>query len=103
MVNEDVLYGTKEILTEKQKFTLNYYITKAQRDNKIIYGISIKKLHNERILEKEAVTNISDRYNTVREIINMLIEHAVTPVSMVNILDDVTEDVDDTGILSRAC
>ncbi|HCC08094.1 MAG TPA: hypothetical protein DEP72_08080 [Clostridiales bacterium] len=103
MVNENVLYGTKVIWAEKQSFTLNYYVTRVQVGNKMIFGISIKKLHNERILEKETVANISDRYETVREIVNMLIEHAVTPVSMVNILDDVTEDIGDTGILSRAC
>ncbi|OGO84868.1 MAG: hypothetical protein A2Y24_08810 [Clostridiales bacterium GWE2_32_10] len=103
MINEKIFFGDKKLLSEGQNFSLNYYLTKICGNNKLIYGIAIEKLHNDFILEREVVSNVSDNYSTVREIITKMIKYAVTPMTMIDILDDIIDDADDMNVLSRAC
>lgn len=100
---ERTLYGKKEILTKRHNFVLEYYLTTIQGTKKPLYGIEISKKQNNVVLETEVVHNISDVLNTVEVIIGKLINHAVTPVTMLNILDDLGDPVDASNLVYRAC
>lgn len=79
----------------KNKIKLEYYTMEKQMRIKskqvISYGISIIKKeyeNNEVKCEKHSVENISTNENKVKDIVNLLKEHKVTPIALEDVLED---------------
>lgn len=77
-----------DIQPERQ-MSLEYYVitTKSEEDGSEIYGASIEKTEGEKI-EKEEIKAISMQKDLVVELVDLMITHTVTPISMVYIVDD---------------
>lgn len=92
----EFIFHNEVLLENEKKMKLDYCLTeKFTEDNPVTpyFGIQITK-YIEDDIEIEKVTGISYKKETVLSIINKLIQHEITPVSMVEVLDDmITEGV----------
>ena len=77
-----------DIQPERQ-MSLEYYVisTKSEEDESEVYGALIEKTEGENT-EKEEITAISTQKDLVIELVDLMISHTVTPISMVYIVDD---------------
>lgn len=81
---------TRHLMTEDQRsFKLNYFLTQKQsvEEDQVIYGVAVTK-EGEGILEEEVVDNLSYQREDVESMLSILANNLVTPISMVEILDD---------------
>lgn len=79
----------------KNKIELEYYTMEKQRyiqSKKIVfYGISIvKKEYGKNTIkyERQSVENVSTSENKIKDIVELLKEHKVTPVTLEDVLED---------------
>ncbi|MFP4698166.1 MAG: DUF6514 family protein [Eubacteriales bacterium] len=94
------LEGVRKVTVEKnKKLEMQYYITEL--DHYIadhltqIYGIEIINKVDEKggtYYEKECVTNLSFSKDYVQRLINILMNNLVTPVCMIEIIDELMND-----------
>jgi len=78
------------MLEDEHEIELSYYLTECKmKDNKDsnLYGIQIEKRDGENT-EIESSGSISYSKEVVQQLIHKLIEHLVTPISMLYIIDD---------------
>lgn len=86
------LIGEKEVIVEDGSMQLEYYLIQEssvskESDMKSIYGIKImKKLGG--AVESEEVKGISYSKEVVMQLIDTLMKFTVTPMTMVEVLDD---------------
>ena len=87
------------ILSEDlQKLSLEYYITESditdeeQNYHRKIYGVEIVKrefkINSDICTEKKLINDISCCKETAKEVVDKLIAHTVTPVTLSNVLED---------------
>ncbi|GKX27946.1 hypothetical protein SH1V18_04260 [Vallitalea longa] len=86
------LQGTREVVTENNHIiNLEYYLIETpyyeKNSLKVAYGIEILKKDN-KILESDIVSKITDCKDKVMIILNKLIANTVTPVGMVVAIDE---------------
>jgi len=99
-------YFTDEDLREtdiKNKVELKYYKIKSDNrislneNNKPIYGIEVVKKEyindNEFIEEIDEVSNVTDNQNSVNNILELLKNYKVTPISLRNVLEDLKKNI----------
>lgn len=94
-MKKDCLMGTKEIRDcNNDKIKLEYYLMANKSnfvENETLYGIQIVKYKNpEREIEKEveAIKGLSYSKKLVEQMITCLMDNTVTPMSMLEIVDD---------------
>lgn len=82
-----------------RKLNLKYYLLETRRavaDHGSVYGIGIEKTVKEQgrnLFEKETASGISYSEVFVKQMIHRLMDNLVTPISMIEILDDmITEE-----------
>lgn len=86
------LIGEKEVIVEDGSMQLEYYLIQESSVSKesglkSIYGIKIlKKLGG--VVESEEVKGISYSKEVVMQLIETLMKFTVTPMTMVEVLDD---------------
>lgn len=95
-MTECKLIGTRivEIVPERE-MVLEYFMLKDSDESgqTISYGAQIRKTDAEKD-ETETVKGITHSKKVISELVDLLLEHIVTPVSMVDIIDDyITENV----------
>lgn len=84
----------------KNRIELEYYRTKKRknyflRENSETYGIEIvkKEYQGKKVnIEKEKVDKISNKQTTIDLILNKLKEFKVTPITLKDIVHDITQD-----------
>lgn len=95
-MTESKLIGKRIVeIVPGRKMVLEYFIIKNfdESSQTISYGAKIHKTEEESS-ETEIINGIIDSEEVILDVVNMLLEHTVTPVSMVNVIDDyVTEKV----------
>ena len=85
-----LMYSSEVKLEDERQMVLDYSLTEKYPDDdqtKPYYGIQIKK-HLDDVVEQEEVTGISYSKDTVVGIIKKLLQFEVTPISMVEIVDE---------------
>jgi len=91
-----LLFSNEVMLEDERKMKLDYSLTEKYSENdqtEPYYGIQIAK-HLGDDVETEEIAGISYSRDTVVCIIKKLLRHEVTPISMVEIVDDlITEGV----------
>ena len=85
----NLLFSKQIWLEDKRSMILKYFlIEKIQETNVLpLYGVQISKYDGDTI-ESDDVNGISHSKETVISIIKRLFQHEVTPISMVEIIDD---------------
>lgn len=86
------LIGERNVeLEDQREMVLNYYLieepSKANGDMNYLYGIKIEKQFGG-IVESEEVEAISYSKEVVLQLINTLMECTVTPMTLVEVVDD---------------
>lgn len=85
------LQGTRYINVDQESFELHYFLVVEEVRDYQIFGVEIVKTlqmgDKQLQSESEFVPGISDSQEVVEEIINRLIAGIVTPVALVEILD----------------
>lgn len=79
-----------------REMVLEYYLLKDtdEESNTTFYSAEIRKQEHNAAEEIETVKGLTDSREFAVQLINVLLENAVTPVSMVEIIDDyITEKV----------
>lgn len=91
-----LLFSNEVMLEDERMMKLDYSLTeKYTQEDQITpyYGIQIAKYMGDSV-ETEEITGISYSKDTVVSIIKKLLRHEVTPISMVEIVDDlITEGI----------
>jgi hypothetical protein len=91
-----LLFSNEVMLEDERMMKLDYSLTeKYTQENQITpyYGIQIAKYLGDSV-ETEEITGISYSKDTVVSIIKKLLRYEVTPISMVEIVDDlITEGI----------
>lgn len=89
MEKTKVLFKNEVTLDDDKKIQLEYNLTENRGlDNgEPYYGIQIIKYGDEN-LEMEEIRGVSYSKDKVKTIIQILFHHVVTPISMVEIVDD---------------
>jgi hypothetical protein len=85
-----LMYSNEVKLEDERRMKLDYSLTEkyAETDqNTPYYGIQVAKYLDDTV-EKEEVTGISYSKDTVVAIIKKLLQFEVTPISMVEIVDE---------------
>ncbi|MDF2538327.1 MAG: hypothetical protein K0S76_1348 [Herbinix sp.] len=85
-----LLFSNEVKLEDERSMKLDYSLTErlSESEEKTpYYGIQIEKYLDDTV-EKDEVTGISNSKDTVISIIKKLFQYEVTPVSMVEIVDD---------------
>lgn len=89
------LIGKKELNTDAHtQIALEYYLTEEIRDSRTsfaLYGVEVKKetrCQNHFSLEKETALSLSYSKDTVETLAQVLLENAVTPISLFEVIDD---------------
>lgn len=84
------LEGKKTVqLEDNRVMDLAYYLLENSReDNTVLYGIKITKTIDE-YTESEEVDAISYSKEFVQQIIQTLMKNEVTPISMIEIIDEI--------------
>ncbi|SES64657.1 DUF6514 family protein [[Clostridium] polysaccharolyticum] len=93
-MTESKLIGKRIILAvPEREMCLEYFILKEQNehDNTVTYGAKICKTENG-IDEVEEVKGITDSSKVIISLADMLLENTVTPISMVDVIDDYVTD-----------
>lgn len=83
-----------EVVPERE-LVLEYFVTQNIDEESHItnYGVQIRKTEHEND-ELETVEGITQSKEVIDDLISLLMEHTVTPISMVNVIDDyITEKV----------
>ena len=81
---------TKQLITEDGHiFKLNYFLTQKQSEDeeKSIYGVAVTK-EASGVFEEEVVDNLSYSQEDVEDILSKLSSNLVTPICLVEILDE---------------
>lgn len=80
-------------LEDGKQVSLNYYVTsETSLENSMVYGIKVEKLGE--MLEAEMTGPISGSEDWVLELCKKIADHQVTPMGLINIVDDmVTESL----------
>ena len=86
------LIGERNVeLEDQREMVLNYYLieepSKANGDMNYLYGIKIEKQFGG-IVESEEVEALSYLKEFVLQLINTLMEYTVTPMTLVEVVDD---------------
>lgn len=90
MKKMELLFSNEVILEDSRKMKLDYSLTEncqEEEDSEPYYGIRITKYLGESV-EADEVRGISYSKDTVISMIRKLFQFEVTPVSMVEIIDD---------------
>ena len=90
MMKENLYFSNELILLDGRKMRLEYSMTECLDEgsqSEPYYGIKITK-HLEEDTEAEEVCGVSYSKNTVSDMLRKMFEHKVTPISMIEILDD---------------
>jgi hypothetical protein len=85
-----LLFSNEVVLEDERVMKLDYSLTEklSESDQEAqYYGVRVTK-HLEDLIETDEVTGISTSRDTVVCIIKKLFQYEVTPISMVDILDD---------------
>ncbi|HWT76485.1 MAG TPA: DUF6514 family protein [Mobilitalea sp.] len=84
-----LLFSNEVLLEDARVMKLDYSLTeKASEEEKTpYYGVKITK-YLENLIESDEVTGISESKDAVVSIIKKLCQFEVTPISMVEIVDD---------------
>lgn len=85
-----------EIVPQREMVLEYYLMTGTDSDNCTdYYGVQIRKHENGNVKEEvETVNGLTDSREFAVQLVNVLLENAVTPISMVDIIDDyITEKV----------
>lgn len=94
-------FGKNEIADDRERaFEVSYYI--VEDSGKDIYGISLEKSWEaSKVMEIEEVQKVTDSLEQIERIIRLLIKHRVTPMSLVESLDNIMmmEEWDDRSKL----
>lgn len=91
-----LLFSNEVQLENDSRMKLDYCLTEkhSEEDNsKLIYGIQIKKYLNNTI-EVDELPGVSESKDTVVAMINKLFKHEVTPISLVEVVDDLITQMD---------
>lgn len=88
-----LLFSNEIILENTDKMKLDYNLTEKTSEDcdGSVYGIQITKYHKENI-ETEEINNISYSKDVVVSIVHKLYHYEVTPISMVDIVDDLLSE-----------
>ncbi|MBH1940305.1 hypothetical protein I5677_05270 [Mobilitalea sibirica] len=90
MIKAQVVFSNEVVLEDKRSMKLDYCLTEKELESNpttSYYGIRITK-HMDNQVETEEVCGISYSKDTVLSMLKKLFQHEVTPISMVEILDD---------------
>jgi hypothetical protein len=89
MSKKELLFMNEVTLEDDRRMRLEYSITENQSidNNEPYYGAEIIKYLDDNV-EVEKVCGISYSKDKVKSIIKILFQHVVTPISMVEIIDD---------------
>ena len=89
-----ILFCNEISLEDKRRVKLDYYLTECyaeQDESQPYYGVGIDK-YLEGEVETEEVLGISHSKDKVVAILKKLFQHTVTPLSMIEILDDLMSE-----------
>lgn len=92
MINE--VFETKELTADNGKvYSLNYNlisidIVDENYESSTAYGIEIEKFLNQQLKEKDFIYAISKNKQEVISLLKILSNGKVTPMSLVNVIDD---------------
>ncbi len=89
-----VLFSNEVMLEDERRMILDYSLTEksSDSDQKLsCYGIQITK-HLDNLIESEEIGGISYSKDTAVSILKKLCMHKVTPISMVEIVDDLVTE-----------
>lgn len=89
MKEMSLLYSNEITLENERKMKLRYFLIERvlPAEQKPIYGVKIEK-YLDGAVESDEVTGVSDSKEIVLSIIKKLFQYEVTPISMVEIIDD---------------
>ncbi len=91
MLNKNFIEQNSIISDTKIIYKINYYITSKAVDTGNLYGIQIDKLDiNSNLLESDYIENLSFEYDEILKLTKLLIKNNITPISLINIIDDLT-------------
>lgn len=95
MKQMELLFSNEIILEDSRKMKLDYRLTEteSEENHKPYYGIHITK-YLDNAVESDEVRGISDSRDTVVSMIKKLFQYEVTPISMIEIIDDLVTGSD---------
>lgn len=70
---------------------LSYYLTSKDGEDGEVFGVLVEKCENGGITEKDMVDNLSCDRESALHVLDKLCSNIVTPVSLAEVLDDLTE------------
>jgi len=85
----DLLFSKQICLEDERSMILKYFLVEKNKDLNLLplYGIQITKYLDD-VIETDNVTGISHSKDKVIKLIKKLFQYEVTPISMVEIIDD---------------
>ncbi len=103
MLSSQMIKSCNVITEEGKQIFLRYFITRKfylHKTQKIMYGIAIEQTMQNKPTEIETIENITYDLNIAYETIKLMSENMVTPVTMLDVLDDlcIVEDIKTTNI-----
>lgn len=83
------LFGNEVVLDDGRIMKLDYYLTEriSEADQTPYYGVMIAK-HLDELTETEEITGVSASREDAMSIIKRLCQFEVTPISMVEVVDE---------------
>lgn len=92
-MRKDYLIGSTEVSQQEQKIRLEYYLIEENRDSNgsILYGMMIKReMHTPGKIERLQGTGKAISYSReyVERMIRLFMKNAVTPISMLELIDE---------------
>lgn len=90
MESLDLLFSKQICLEESRSMILKYFLMEKIKESNLLplYGIQISKYDGD-MMETDNVSGISHSKERVVSMIRKLFQYDVTPISMVEIIDDI--------------
>ena len=79
----------KSVVVTNEALELEYFLLESEvvfeQEKIVVYGIEVSKNHD----EVKSVKNISSSINRTQKILHTLAEKTVTPISLIDVLEDI--------------
>lgn len=72
--------------------TIKYYLIQNKFNDLTTYGIKLEKINNNVVEDIEEVLSFTDDFNFAKNVFEKIVSNTVTPVTLINILDDLISE-----------
>ncbi len=87
---------------ENKAYALTYRIIRSERKGSVLYGFEVSKYDEWcgclKLVATEKTEYVTDNYERAAKIIKILSLHSVTPINLVDVVDDCLDAFDDVDV-----